>query len=278
MAPATILAVDDAARDEPSGAFREAVHAAGLGEPQDSEPALSSSSLLHPRLVRSRRALESDVFAFGPHDVFGAQIFAASHLAVAFVNLRPVLPGHVLVCSRRPVPRVADLAPDELRALWDLGARVGRLLTAEYGADALTWSIQDGSAAGQTVPHVHLHILPRRRHDLPRGDDVWEELDRSEREAAAAMARRGETGVVEKDGGASPESGTSLDRGGGVFRAEGATQRASEFAAEPAVRSPATMAAEAMRYRTWLRANEGAAEAPREDVVDEGEWWTGPVE
>jgi diadenosine tetraphosphate (Ap4A) HIT family hydrolase len=39
---------------------------------------------------------------------------------------------------------------------------------------------QDGPAAGQTVPHVHVHVLPRRAGDFARNDDVYDELDRGE--------------------------------------------------------------------------------------------------
>ena len=80
----------------------------------------------------------------------------------AAVNLKPVVPGHVLVSPKRVVPRFADLTAQEVADLWCLAQRVGAAVEPHYGASSLTLAIQDGPCAGQTVPHVHVHILPRR--------------------------------------------------------------------------------------------------------------------
>eukprot|EP00823_Brevimastigomonas_motovehiculus_P004751 TRINITY_DN3241_c1_g1_i1.p1 TRINITY_DN3241_c1_g1~~TRINITY_DN3241_c1_g1_i1.p1 ORF type:complete len:172 (+),score=52.93 TRINITY_DN3241_c1_g1_i1:692-1207(+) len=51
------------------------------------------------------------------------------------------------------------------------------MLEKKYKTDAFTCAIQDGKAAGQTVPHVHLHILPRRPNDFAQNDDIYDALD-----------------------------------------------------------------------------------------------------
>ena len=89
--------------------------------------------------------------------------------AVVFVL---VCPGHCLVIPRRRVASVADLSDGELSALWIVAKRIGSMLKAYHGADALTLAIQDGAAAGQTVPHVHIHILPRKHGDFEKNDQV----------------------------------------------------------------------------------------------------------
>lgn len=75
--------------------------------------------------------------------------------------------------------------------LWCLAQDVGKRLEAHLGASSLTMAIQDGPAAGQTVAHVHVHILPRRSGDFEKNDEVYDALDREERqytEARKALA------------------------------------------------------------------------------------------
>jgi bis(5'-adenosyl)-triphosphatase len=82
------------------------------------------------------------------------------------VNLKPLLPGHVLVSPRRLVPRFNDLTPDEVKDLFLTVQRVSRTVERVFSASALNIAIQDGVDAGQSVPHVHAHIIPRKKEDL----------------------------------------------------------------------------------------------------------------
>lgn len=85
--------------------------------------------------------------------------------------------GHVLISPKRVVPRFADLTREELVDLWSLAQRVGPTLEDYLRADSLTLAIQDGPAAGQTVPHVHIHCLPRKFRDFKNNDDIYDKLD-----------------------------------------------------------------------------------------------------
>lgn len=60
--------------------------------------------------------------------------------------------------------------------MWLAVRKVQELLKEQYGCDAFNVAVQDGKAAGQSVPHVHVHILPRKRGDLERNDDIYDEL------------------------------------------------------------------------------------------------------
>ncbi|KAJ2760261.1 Dinucleoside triphosphate hydrolase [Coemansia nantahalensis] len=119
---------------------------------------------------------------FGPIAVPLSQAFFASKHAFGLVNLKPIRPGHVLVVSRRPARRFAELTPDEVADLFVQGQRVSRTIERLHRAEALTLCIQDGAAAGQTVPHVHLHVIPRRPGDFADNDDVYRELDATGRQ------------------------------------------------------------------------------------------------
>ncbi|NXV41104.1 FHIT triphosphatase, partial [Uria aalge] len=85
-------------------------------------------------------------------------------------------PSDVLVCPLRPVERFRDLCPEEVADLFHTAQRVGNVVEKHFCGTSLTISIQDGPEAGQTVKHVHVHVLPRRAGDFSRNDNVYEEV------------------------------------------------------------------------------------------------------
>ena len=101
------------------------------------------------------------LFSFGPRvKIYPEQIFYATASSIAFVNLRPFVPGHVLVCPKRSVANVSDLGLEEFRDLMLASQRVQMMISEHYETTNLHLTIQDGPLAGQSVPHVHVHILP----------------------------------------------------------------------------------------------------------------------
>ncbi|KAJ5505008.1 Histidine triad (HIT) protein [Penicillium fimorum] len=128
---------------------------------------------------------------FGPFTVT-PQVFHITPLTFALVNLKPILPGHVLVSPRRVVPRVTDLTPAETSDLFLTVRRVGRMVERVYGATSLNIAIQDGVHAGQSVPHVHAHIIPRKAADLDHAggmDAVYDLLDGDEGDLGRAFKK-----------------------------------------------------------------------------------------
>lgn len=126
---------------------------------------------------------------FGPYPLTRSQIFAVTPHSFAFVNLKPVLPGHVLIAPKRVAPRLADLTPAELSDLWALAVRVGTVVQNVHTAPALQFAVQDGPGAGQTVPHAHVHVMPRKAGDFERNDDVYPALEKSEGELGPGLAK-----------------------------------------------------------------------------------------
>ncbi|KAL8744708.1 MAG: hypothetical protein Q9190_003066 [Brigantiaea leucoxantha] len=94
------------------------------------------------------------------------QVFHMTAHSFALVNIKPLLPGHVLVSPRRIVPRLADLSHVEVTDLFLTVQRVGRMVERVYNASSLNVAIQDGPDAGQSVPHLHTHLIPRQKADL----------------------------------------------------------------------------------------------------------------
>ncbi|XP_028800467.1 bifunctional bis(5'-adenosyl)-triphosphatase/adenylylsulfatase FHIT isoform X2 [Neltuma alba] len=99
------------------------------------------------------------------------------------LNLVDLTKIHVLVCPKREVKRVADLTADETCDLWITAQKIGRQLESYHNASSLTFGIQDGPEAGQTVPHVHIHIIPRTAGDFENNDDdINDEIDLKEKQ------------------------------------------------------------------------------------------------
>ena len=94
------------------------------------------------------------------------QVFHLTTMSMAFVNIKPLLPGHVLVSPRRVVPKLADLTLEEVVDLFITVQRITKMVERVYRASASNIAMQDGSDAGQSVPHVHVHIIPRKSQDL----------------------------------------------------------------------------------------------------------------
>jgi histidine triad (HIT) family protein len=85
--------------------------------------------------------------------------------AYAFLDINPLVRGHVLVVPKRHAERVADLLPEDAAALLQLAQHVVRRQEKALGMQGATLAVNDGRAAGQEVPHVHLHVVPRTEGD-----------------------------------------------------------------------------------------------------------------
>jgi diadenosine tetraphosphate (Ap4A) HIT family hydrolase len=87
----------------------------------------------------------------------------------------PVSPGHTLVVPRRHVASIFELNEEEWGAVWSMVGVVRRELAKEEVPDGFNIGVNDGTAAGQTIAHAHVHVIPRRTGDVedPRGGVRW---------------------------------------------------------------------------------------------------------
>lgn len=110
-----------------------------------------------------RSALPSDNVRFGRLDISPGQVFfrSESALSLAIVNLKPLCPGHVLVVPARVVAKLDGLTSAEQTDLWRTSRIVQSIVQTKFSATCSLIGVQDGRAAGQSVPHVHVHILPQ---------------------------------------------------------------------------------------------------------------------
>ena len=100
---------------------------------------------------------------------------AGNDKAVAFAAGFPVSPGHALIVPRRHEPDFFSLSSEEQAALIALVNPVRALLDEKFGPDAYNLGVNAGKAAGQTILHTHLHVIPRYTGDVaePRGGVRW---------------------------------------------------------------------------------------------------------
>ncbi|WEN41929.1 AP-4-A phosphorylase [Thauera sp. GDN1] len=87
----------------------------------------------------------------------------------------PVSPGHTLVIPRRHIGSFFELTDAERACMVELLAKAKAELDLSFQPDGFNIGINDGAAAGQTVPHLHLNLIPRYRGDAldPRGGVRW---------------------------------------------------------------------------------------------------------
>ena len=120
-----------------------------------------------------------------------AAIVYEDEQVIAFMDAGQVNPGHVLVATKRQVETVMELDEAEAAHLFAVATRVAKVVLAEFQPQGMTLLQTNKPAGWQTVPHVHVHVLPRWEQDgvelvWPRKDPPLVEL-----QALAARIRLG---------------------------------------------------------------------------------------
>lgn len=100
------------------------------------------------------------------------------HTTTNVIALRdgfPLSEGHTLVVPRQHVASLFDLVPAQQQELWDVVRDVRAALLGSGAPDGFNIGVNDGTAAGQTVAHAHVHVIPRYSGDVddPRGGVRW---------------------------------------------------------------------------------------------------------
>jgi len=97
--------------------------------------------------------------------------FLESDVALARFDNYPVSPGHALVTSKRHISSYFEATSDEVSGLWQLVGEVKQYLDSKHQPTGYNIGINVGLDAGQTVMHMHIHIIPRYKGDMedPRG-------------------------------------------------------------------------------------------------------------
>lgn len=98
-----------------------------------------------------------------------ATIVYEDDLCLAFRDIGPQAPMHILVIPKKPIPRIVDAQTDDQALLGHLLLKAGEIAKAEGYGDAFRLVVNNGAGAGQTVFHLHVHILGGRSFSWPPG-------------------------------------------------------------------------------------------------------------
>ncbi|KAK5118496.1 hypothetical protein LTR62_003011 [Meristemomyces frigidus] len=158
-----------------------------------------------------------------------SQVFHVTKHSFALVNLKPLLPGHILVSPLAVKPSLSDLTTEEISDLFLTVTRVQRTLKRLYKADAFNVAVQDGEAAGQSVPHVHCHVIPRQREDAGGDDKVHQWLEGEEGDVGKHQSEaEGDSKQWAKDEDRKPRGKQEMEAEAGWLREEMSKDEQSE--------------------------------------------------
>ena len=144
----------------------------------------------HPSVGGSRSECVFCLLAAGDGEV---SVVHEDERTLAFMDLAPIQPGHILVVPRAHAASLAELDPEDGARMFRVAQAAARSLRASgLRCEGVNFLLADGEAAGQDVFHVHLHVVPRFDGDgfgfrLPSDHAI---RPRSDLDAAAAALRR----------------------------------------------------------------------------------------
>jgi histidine triad (HIT) family protein len=94
-----------------------------------------------------------------------SMIVKETNLSLAFLDIKPLTPGHTLVIPKRHRKSFSDLKNDEILDFYKVIKNVMNTLRKKLKVESFTLGVNDGRHAGQTISHLHFHIIPRYPED-----------------------------------------------------------------------------------------------------------------
>ncbi len=92
------------------------------------------------------------------------KVFENEH-AFAALDINPCAPGHTVVVPKTHTASIMDLSDDEIANLYKTVNEVAKQIKRALNPDSFNIGLNDGPAAGQGIPHIHVHVIPRYRND-----------------------------------------------------------------------------------------------------------------
>lgn len=122
-------------------------------------------------------------------DAVLSSVFLSESGFMALYNIAPVLPGHTLIIPEKHIVSIVNLTESEMTRLFETARRALRILMKAFNTDAFDWSLQEKPEAGQTIEHLHLHIVPRMKDDLKHPGDWYPMIKDNDNEIIDSIYR-----------------------------------------------------------------------------------------
>ena len=139
-----------------------------------------------PNLIPDIQTIENCIFC---NKEITASAFYATDQFSALYNIAPVLPGHSLIIPKKHYTSLSELSDNELGEMMIFARKITTVLKAVFNCNGFDWTIQDGVSAGQTIPHLHLHIIPRKPFDITKGEEWYSKIPGNEAQMLDSLQR-----------------------------------------------------------------------------------------
>jgi bis(5'-adenosyl)-triphosphatase len=95
---------------------------------------------------------------------------------IAIYNVAPILPGHALVIPKAHIISFFEMSDRELFEFIKFSRTVLKILAKAFNTEAFNWTLQEKAEAGQSIAHMHIHIMPRKAEDMAHPGDWYPKL------------------------------------------------------------------------------------------------------
>jgi len=109
---------------------------------------------------------------------------------VAFLDIRPISPGHTLIIPKKHVESLFEVDEETLKEIMLAAQKVAKGIVGVLGLQGFNFTQNHGAVAGQIVPHLHWHIIPRKENDGLQPWDRKVEYKDGEKEKVAEKIKR----------------------------------------------------------------------------------------
>ncbi|KAI4835658.1 histidine triad protein [Plasmodium brasilianum] len=117
-------------------------------------------------------------YEFGMYEIDKREVFLTTKYSYGFVNNKPLLPGHILLTTLKKKKKYNDLDIEEIIDINLLSNFMCYVMGILFNTNNFSIAIQDGKDAGQTVDHLHIHIIPRKNLDYKNNNNIYKDLNK----------------------------------------------------------------------------------------------------